>query len=709
MTEEEYEDQDINEFLLGATKTLNDKTNVHYKAIRDALVNHVNSNFKNEDEMANFFTSLNNVIYPNKDSSDNKKFRKDAFYLYPIIYSANPRLSSKYIDYFLLALQESIYDENRPNFSFLSSIFDNIIDCFFKNNANTKPLPEKKKDSVYQKLLNFCNENIKTNKRTPQSFGCLLLTELIEKCPLVKRDEYLGPLFNRFSNYLEDRWFECKLDLLNCTISLIFTVNTLFKPYANVCLFRVLDYLTDNDWMKRKLAINIVYTLVVYCKNEIMEVKENIIEFLSILKEDPVSEVQEVCLQTLKLIEEADPKAFKKYKINYAPLKKKQKNKLSFQNFIGEISSKDGEDNIFHTEYNENNENNNSNSIRKTNSAFSRKLNRNNLLNTSDNNNDVNYTTYGTRNKSVDKYNKNNKPLYDNTELQEKLNKERQRIKEIERKNNQRRRKIGDVKIDNNYKPTNFKRNNYNNIKKNLSAQHFEEKNNLDEISNNNNINIKTEEPLVENFEIEDYDEANQSLNLVLEQLTKIQNGQNNLMNMINNLKNKVNDNFNTLSDRITKLENDFDDSNIKKVLGNIEDKTKVNDEKKYELIENKWMKGKYNEALTDALEKEKYLYKLLPLVMNENLTRLTPTILEDVITKLNNNLPKLCKGEGESGNISITLSFFSQLIRAKVNLKLMSQMNIKDTLRLLKSEYIVKLSQNDINIIDIILKSLKV
>ena len=61
-------------------------------------------------------------------------------------------------------------------------------------------------------------------------------------------------------------WFECKLDLLNCTISLIFTGEKNFKPYANLCLFKVLDYLTDEEWMKRKLAINIVYTLVFYCK-----------------------------------------------------------------------------------------------------------------------------------------------------------------------------------------------------------------------------------------------------------------------------------------------------------------------------------------------------------------------------------------------------------------------------------------------------------
>ena len=52
----------------------------------------------------------------------------------------------------------------------------------------------------------------------------------------------------------DDKYFECKLDLLNWTISLIFAVEAKFKPYVNICLFMILDYLTDMDWMKRKLA-----------------------------------------------------------------------------------------------------------------------------------------------------------------------------------------------------------------------------------------------------------------------------------------------------------------------------------------------------------------------------------------------------------------------------------------------------------------------
>jgi hypothetical protein len=124
---------------------------------------------------------------------------------------------------------------------------------------------------------------------------------------MAKDEKNLDELFKIISEYLDDRWFECKLDLLNCTISLIFTAEKKFKPYANLCLFKVLDYLTDEEWMKRKLAINIVYTLAFYCPEEILSVKENIMDFLTALKSDPNKEVREICEQTLDYFEKIDP------------------------------------------------------------------------------------------------------------------------------------------------------------------------------------------------------------------------------------------------------------------------------------------------------------------------------------------------------------------------------------------------------------------
>ena len=64
--------------------------------------------------------------------------------------------------------------------------------------------------------------------------------------------------------------------------------------------------------------------------------------------------------------------------------------------------------------------------------------------------------------------------------------------------------------------------------------------------------------------------------------------------------------------------------------------------------------------------------------------------------------------GEGKN-NIIIILSFFNQVIRSRIHLKLIIQMNLKDTLQLMKTEYNLQMSQNDLANIDIILRSLKI
>jgi len=47
------------------------------------------------------------------------------------------------------------------------------------------------------------------------------------------------------------------------------------------------------------MAVNIIYTLIYFCKKDIINVKQNIIDFLKLVKNDKVAEVKEICYQTL--------------------------------------------------------------------------------------------------------------------------------------------------------------------------------------------------------------------------------------------------------------------------------------------------------------------------------------------------------------------------------------------------------------------------
>ena len=64
---------------------------------------------------------------------------------------------------------------------------------------------------------------------------------------------------------------------------------------------------------------------------------------------------------------------------------------------------------------------------------------------------------------------------------------------------------------------------------------------------------------------------------------------------------------------------------------------------------------------------------------------------------------------EEAKDNINDVLTFFIQLLKSKINLKLVTQLNIKNALTFLKSKGNYILTQEDINTIDRIISSLKV
>ena len=612
MAEYEYEEENLDEFMINASSILSKEDNPDKETIIESLKQHLSSISDDKSEMQSFFKTLNLVIL---DPKTKKITHKEAFKLYPIIFSFNPNSSFYYIDFFLFSINECSLEENRSNFAYLSIIFSEVVLSFFSDEKSNTNLIEKnylldsnKKNKLYEKLLNFCNEKIKTNKKAEQSFGCLLLTELIEKCPIVTEEKYLDDIFKIISNYLEDRFFICKLDLLNCTISLIFTSENKFRPYANICLFRVLDYLTDDDWMKRKLAINIVYTLIFYCKDEIMAVKENIVEFLDTLKEDSVEEVREVCIQTLKFIEEnekldSDKKEKEKEKEIEKDITNDNKNinininENANNNIINE--NLDMKKNIKEDENNNNNNKDlksNENKIkRKKNEITSNKKNKK-VINKPKNNinkvrseREINYNNETKKeneeeNKNDDKNETNNTKMnikYNRLMMKKKANedyikkqllKEKYHLEKIEKELNEKTKNSNySNNIINNKKQqkpqfyrSQQKKNKAITIAKLIKDFPMPDSMNKDNSSKKENIN---NEFLVDNNinknnenenKLSNDEQFKSTLNGIFNQLNEIQKEQNQFLSILNNLQNSVNANYSNLNERILALEKHF-------------------------------------------------------------------------------------------------------------------------------------------------------
>ena len=603
MSEDSYEEENLDDLMLNAADILSQKSNKEKKDILESLKQHLSSIYENKPEMDNFFKTLNSVIF----SEDLKLKNKQAFILYPIIFSLNPKSSVNFFYFFLDSLQVSITEENKNDFTFLSEIFSDVVQTFFsekKKNATNKSylIDKNDKNILFEKIMEFCEENIKTNKKLEQSFGCLILTDFIEKCPLVKEQKYLDIIFKKINEYLEDRWFECKLDLLNCTISLVFSAQNKFKPYANTCLFRVMDYLTDTDWMMRKLAINIVYTLVFYCKEEILAVKENIIEFLTALKEDENEEIKEVCKQIL--------------------------------DFILNDSNND-----INNERKNNEDNPEIKNIKKDNKNKSMKKQRDeNVQEKPQNikNNDINKADI----------NKNNNDIQ---ELDTKINMIIEEIKKI--KDEQEKFKI---KLEN-----------------------------LIQKEENNYYNLN------ERFKI-------------IEQKNKFKKRNKYNNNLLNN------SSYNNSSNKKNNISN-YSDNNNKSPKDKIKPKiflSKQYEEMKIENLKNDFQNGKYNEALLESKQNDKYLLELLPLMKREIIPKIDIAILEDCISRLNKRIYILCMDD-EWEYISDILMFYLQLLNSKKKLKIIIKLSIKDAMNFLKSKGNNFLEENDMNNIETIINTI--
>ena len=240
--------------------------------------------------------------------------------------SFDPKIYYPYLSPVLTTIQNLIKDTNTQIFPTISNIFAEIVQNIMPTDieASNIELNEEEK-TAYEMLQGFCIYNMKYEDKSNRVVGSLCLTKLVENCPIVLQSQYMKLIWEVIISLIDKKSFNAKYELLNCLISLILGAENLFTPYANTTLYKVLDFLADVDWLKRKLALNVIYTLIFYCKEEILPLKEHIISFLRTLKSDKVKEVREVCLLILKIFSENEPKTNKdKYKVNSLILNKKK-------------------------------------------------------------------------------------------------------------------------------------------------------------------------------------------------------------------------------------------------------------------------------------------------------------------------------------------------------------------------------------------------
>ena len=332
MKKKYIKEKNISEYLINVSKVLyinyNNNNNEKTKVL-NSFKQYLITIFQSDNKLNNLFNIIEQLIFKNKESTIlvNKKI----LILYPIIFHFNPNISFKYIDNFLLVLQKCSFIND---IQFLSYLFNELFEIFFKN------IKEYDKELFYKKLLNYSlnliefnnnkSEEEKNMEKNEISLGCNFLCILIDKYIYFNNDKIINYLWNIISYFFNKKKFNFIYDIFYCTIKLIMVTKDKFKKYCNLCLFTILDYLTDDNWMIRKISIEIIFYLTKYCKKEIQSVKDNIIDFLNILKDDKVPEIKEICNKTINNIEETENNNIKFIDIN----KESQTNINNIENII---------------------------------------------------------------------------------------------------------------------------------------------------------------------------------------------------------------------------------------------------------------------------------------------------------------------------------------------------------------------------------------
>ena len=259
-------------------------------------------------------------------------------------YNISLKIYLSYLNPILSIIQSLIIEKNFDFLSKIPDIFMKIVQNLIPDdiNASNKKLDDDEK-KIYEILQNFCIYNLKFDKKINQIIGSLCLTKLVENCPYVLKNNYMKLIVDTIISELSSEYFNAKYELLNCLISLILGAENLFCPYAETVFNTIIDFLTNDDWMKRKLSLNIIYTLIFYCKEEMIPLQEHILNILNILKKDKIKEIKDISILITKICDNNKNIINNKKKNNSINNKKNIYNKKRNKNLsCGNITSKIG-------------------------------------------------------------------------------------------------------------------------------------------------------------------------------------------------------------------------------------------------------------------------------------------------------------------------------------------------------------------------------
>ena len=350
---------DLEKILNSIILKIKENDSSHSNILYIEFYNLITENITNQKNITFIFHTISRAIA----NSEKEEEKENLLKLLPEFFLPFKNDLSKtfpFLSRILTTIQSNIH--SKINLDFLSKIFKEIIQMLFNDNNN---IAQNQNKQNYEICQGFCIYNMKQNDELCQICGVLCLKELIINLNyFLQNNKYMKYLWEKLILFIENDNFGCKLILLQCFNELIKKCKEKFKQFANITMYKILDFLQDNETELRKEALNILYLLIFHCPKDISSLKNQLIDFISVLQEEKDEFIQNKCNQILTLLNDNNDKLNESNKIISSDSKRNYSENNELRNKINKMKKgvKKLSENKLNNTNNESNINNNNNS-----------------------------------------------------------------------------------------------------------------------------------------------------------------------------------------------------------------------------------------------------------------------------------------------------------------------------------------------------------
>ena len=198
--------------------------------------------------------------------------------------STDITLTYPYLSRILTSIQSNILS-SIPEI-YLGEIFKEIIYYLFNDKEGKMRNPINK--DLFEICQGFCFYNIKLKENSNQLVGIICLNILLTEInySFLNINNFVFYIWSKLLIYLDSPTFFPKSQLLKYIYDFISKFKLPFKPFVNIAIYKILEYIAINDVNIRKASLNILGLLISFYPNEIEPIKNSIMQLLVILHND---------------------------------------------------------------------------------------------------------------------------------------------------------------------------------------------------------------------------------------------------------------------------------------------------------------------------------------------------------------------------------------------------------------------------------------